>query len=85
MAKTTIIQASHANDQLERLHINKKNNTVFSLDIESFYPSVTYSLVRGDHDKLFLQEPSNERDTNDSRVPQANSLWHRRHSDHVQG
>jgi hypothetical protein len=44
MAKT-IIQASHAKDQLERLHINKKNNTVFSLDIESFYPSVTYSLV----------------------------------------
>jgi hypothetical protein len=44
MAKT-IIQASHAKDQLERLHINKKNNRVFSLDIESFYPSVTYSLV----------------------------------------
>jgi hypothetical protein len=31
----TIIQASHAKDQLERLHINKKSNTaVFSLDIE---------------------------------------------------
>jgi hypothetical protein len=44
MAKT-IIQASHAKDQLERLHINKKKNTVFSLGIKSFYPSVTYSLV----------------------------------------
>jgi hypothetical protein len=44
MAKP-ITQASHAKDQLERLHIKKKKNTVFSLDIESFYPSVTYSLV----------------------------------------
>jgi hypothetical protein len=41
----TISQASHAKDQLERRHINKKNNTVFSLDIESFYPSITCSLV----------------------------------------
>jgi hypothetical protein len=43
--KKTIIQVSHAKNGLEKLHINNSCNTIFSLDIESFYPSVTYSLV----------------------------------------
>jgi hypothetical protein len=43
--KKTIVQASHAKHMLEKLHINKSRNTVFSLDIECFYPLVTYSLV----------------------------------------
>jgi hypothetical protein len=43
--KKTIVQASHAKGILEKLFINKSSHTVFSLDIESFYPSVTYSLI----------------------------------------
>jgi hypothetical protein len=43
--KKTIVQASHAKGTLEKLSINKSSHTVFSLDIESFYPSVPYSLV----------------------------------------
>jgi hypothetical protein len=43
--KKAIVQASHAKGTLEQLFINKSSHTVFSLDIESFFPSVTYSLV----------------------------------------
>ena len=43
--KKTIVQASHLKTQLESLNINKNRHTIFSLDIEAFYPSVTYGLV----------------------------------------
>jgi hypothetical protein len=38
--KKTIVQASHAKGILENLFINKSAHAVFSLDIESFYPSM---------------------------------------------
>jgi hypothetical protein len=44
-SRKTIIQASHLKTQIESLGIRRDKNTIFSLDIESFYPSVTYSLV----------------------------------------
>jgi hypothetical protein len=43
--KKMIVQASQAKNRLEKLHINKSRNTIFSLYIESFYASITYSLV----------------------------------------
>jgi hypothetical protein len=43
--KKTIIQASHAKSTLENLNIKKNYHTIFSLDIKSFYASVTCNLV----------------------------------------
>ena len=44
--KKTIVQASHLKSQIESLKIRKDKHTIFSLDIEAFYPSVTYGLVK---------------------------------------
>jgi hypothetical protein len=41
----TIVQASHLKTQIESLNIKRDGHTIFSLDIEAFYPSVTYGLV----------------------------------------
>jgi hypothetical protein len=43
--KKTSIQASHAKNTFEELNIKKLTHTVFSLDVASFYPSVTCALV----------------------------------------
>jgi hypothetical protein len=44
-SEKTIVQASHLKTQIESLGIKKDMHTIFSLDIEAFYPSVTYGLV----------------------------------------
>jgi hypothetical protein len=44
-SKKTIVQASHLKLQIESLKIKKEERTMFSLDIEAFYPLVTYGLV----------------------------------------
>jgi hypothetical protein len=43
--KKTIVQASRAKTFLESLGANKSTHAMFSLAIESFYPSVTHTLV----------------------------------------
>jgi hypothetical protein len=45
-SKKTIVQASHLKTQIESLGIKKEKHTIFSLDIEAFYPSVTYGLAK---------------------------------------
>jgi hypothetical protein len=64
--KKTIIQASHLKTQIESLNIKRDKHTIFSLDIEAFYPSVTYGLVEraiefysrslGEKDKATISE-----------------------------
>jgi hypothetical protein len=64
--KKTIIQASHLKTQIESLNIKRDKHTIFSLDIEAFYPSVTYGLVEraieffsrtmGEKDKATINE-----------------------------
>ena len=44
-SKKTIVQASHLKLQIEPLSIRKDEYMIFSLDIEPFYPLVTYGLV----------------------------------------
>jgi hypothetical protein len=44
-SRKTIVQASHLKKQIESLDIRNDRHTIFSLDIEAFYPSVTYGLV----------------------------------------
>jgi hypothetical protein len=44
--KNIIIQESHAKSTLENLKHQKNSHTIFSLDVESFYPSVTHNLVQ---------------------------------------
>jgi hypothetical protein len=36
--RKTIVQASHLKTQIESLNIKRDKHTVFSLDIEAFYP-----------------------------------------------
>jgi hypothetical protein len=69
--KKTIVQASHAKGILEKLFINKSSHTVFSLDIKSFYPSVTYY-----RHQLLRRQTSDERKTNDSRMLEMYSFWY---------
>jgi hypothetical protein len=45
-SKKTIVQASSVKSHLKTLGINKSSHTPISLDIESFYPSVTFQLVQ---------------------------------------
>jgi hypothetical protein len=37
-SRKTIVQASHLKTQIESLDIRKDKHTLFSLDIEAFYP-----------------------------------------------
>jgi hypothetical protein len=41
----TIVQASHLKLQIKSLAIRKDKHTLFSLDIEAFYPLVMYGLL----------------------------------------
>jgi hypothetical protein len=45
-SKKTIFQALHSNLQIESLGIRKDKHMISSLDIEVFYPSVMYGLVK---------------------------------------
>jgi hypothetical protein len=44
-SRKTIIPASDLKCQIESIGIRKDRHTIFSLDIEAFYPLVTYGLV----------------------------------------
>jgi hypothetical protein len=45
-SRKTIVQVSHLKTQIKSLGIRKDMHTIFSLDIDAFYPSVTYGLVK---------------------------------------
>jgi hypothetical protein len=80
--KKTIVQACHAKGTLEKLFINKSSHTVCSLDIESFYPSVTYSLVEIAINYFAEKLPMKEK-TNDSRLLEMYSFWYGQHPNHT--
>ena len=64
--RKTIVQALHLQTQIESLNIKRDKHTIFSLDIEAFYPLVTYGLVEraieffsrtlGEKEKATIQE-----------------------------
>jgi hypothetical protein len=77
-SKKTIVQASHLKTQIESLGIRRDKHMIFSLDIEAFYPSVTYGLVK----RVIDFSPDlwgGEREGKDQRVPQNDCIWDGQH------
>ena len=71
-SRKTITQASDLKLKLDALEIKKDKHTIFSLDIEAFYPSVTYGLVV--RAIILFQVSRSERERQDRRVSQNDSL-----------
>jgi hypothetical protein len=72
--KKMIIQASHAKGALENLNIKKSSHAIFSLDIKSFYLLPIGNMQPSQNCyQLLLKRSTNEGQTCDQRMPQADS------------